>query len=51
MKKRNQIDQRRAVQQFRLFAIEQNANILPVADIVGLLEEVWAICCGAPDWS
>jgi len=26
MKKRNQIDQRRAVQQFRLFAIEQNAG-------------------------
>jgi len=50
MKKRNQIDQRRAVQQFRLFAIEQNANILPVAAIVGSLEAGWAFCCGAPDW-
>jgi transposase-like protein len=42
MKKRYQIDQQRAVQQFRRLAIEQNPNIqmiLPMADIVGLLQE------------
>jgi hypothetical protein len=40
MKKRYQIDQQRAVQQFRRLATEQNPNIqmiLPMADIVGLL--------------
>src|ERR1700687_1195472 len=42
MKKRYQIDQQRAVQQFRRLAVEQNPNIqmiLPMADIVGLLQE------------
>ena len=42
MKKRYQIDQQRAVQQFRRLATEQNPNIqmiLPMADIVGLLQE------------
>jgi transposase-like protein len=42
MKKRYQIDQQRAVQQFRRLAAEQNPNIqmiLPMADIVGLLQE------------
>ena len=42
MKKRYQIDQQRAVQQFRRLAIEQNPNIqmiLPLAHIVGLLQE------------
>ena len=42
MKKRYQIDQQRAVQQFRKLATEQNPNIqmiLPLADIVGLLQE------------
>jgi putative transposase len=42
MKKRYQIDQQRAVQQFRKLATEQNPNIqmiLPMADIVGLLQE------------
>src|SRR3954452_3609456 len=42
MKKRYQIDQQRAVQQFRRLATEQNPNIqmiLPLADIVGLLQE------------
>jgi hypothetical protein len=42
MKKRYQIDQKRAVQQFRRLAIEPNPNIqliLPMADIVGLLHE------------
>jgi hypothetical protein len=41
MKKRYQIDQQRAVQ-FRRLATEQNPNvqmILPMADIVGLLQE------------
>jgi putative transposase len=42
MKKRYQIDQQRAVQQFRRLATEQNPSIqmiLPMADIVGLLQE------------
>jgi putative transposase len=42
MKKRYQMDQQRAVQQFRRLATEQNPNIqviLPMADIVGLLQE------------
>ena len=42
MKKRYQIEQQRAVQQFRKLAAEQNPNIqmiLPLADIVGLLQE------------
>ena len=42
MKKRYQIEQQRAVQQFRRLATEQNPNIqmiLPLADIVGLLQE------------
>ncbi len=42
MKKRYQIEQQRAVQQFRKLATEQNPNIqmiLPMADIVGLLQE------------
>src|SRR5882762_9145737 len=42
MKKQYQIDKQRAVQQFRRIATEQNPNIqmiLPLADIVGLLQE------------
>jgi putative transposase len=42
MKKRYQIEQQRAVQQFRRLATEQNPNvqmILPMADIVGLLQQ------------
>ena len=42
MRKQYQIEQQRAVQQFRQFAAEENANIqmvLPMADIVGLLQE------------
>ncbi len=42
MKKRYQIEQQRAVQQFRRLATEQNPNIqmvLPLADIVGLLQQ------------
>lgn len=42
MKKRYQIDQQRAVQQFRKLATEQNPTIqmiLPMAEIVGLLQE------------
>lgn len=42
MKKRYQIEQQRAVQQFRRLASEHNPNvqmILPMADIVGLLQE------------
>ena len=42
MKKRYQFEQHRAVQQFRKLAAEQNPNIqmiLPMADIVGLLQE------------
>lgn len=42
MKKRYQIDQQRAVPQFRRIATEQNPNIqmiLPMADIVGLLQD------------
>src|SRR6266852_6884270 len=42
MKRRYQIEQQRAVQQFRRIANEQNPNIqmiLPLADIVGLLQE------------
>src|ERR1035437_6365325 len=41
MKKRYQIEQQRAVQQFRRLATEQNPNVqmvLPMADIVGLLQ-------------
>lgn len=42
MKRQYQIEQQRAVQQFRRIATEQNPNIqmtLPLADIVGLLKE------------
>ena len=42
MKKRYQIEQQRAVQQFRRLATEQNPNIqmvLPLAEIVGLLQQ------------
>ena len=42
MKKRYQIEQQRAVQQFRRLATEENPNvqmILPLADIVGLLQQ------------
>ena len=42
MKKQYQIEQQRAVRQFRRLAVEQNPNIqmiLPMADIVGLLQE------------
>ena len=42
MKKRYQIEQQRAVQQFRRIATEENPNIqmiLPMADIVGMLQE------------
>jgi hypothetical protein len=41
MKRRYQIEQQRAVQQFRRIATEQNPNIqmiLPLAEIVGLLQ-------------
>jgi hypothetical protein len=49
MKKRYQIEQQRAVQQFRRLATEQNPNIqmiLPMADIVGCCSKAWATCCG-----
>lgn len=42
MKKQYQIEEQRAVQQFRRFATEQNPNIqmvLPLADIVGMLQQ------------
>ena len=42
MKKRYQIEQQRAVQQFLRLATEQNPNvqmILPMPDIVGLLQQ------------
>jgi transposase-like protein len=42
MKKRYQIEQQRAVQQFRRIATEQNPNIqmiLPLAEIVGMLQQ------------
>ena len=42
MKKQYQIEQQRAVQQFRRIAMEQNPNIqmiLPLAEIVGLLQQ------------
>ena len=42
MKKRYQIEQQRAVQQFRRIAIEQNPNIqmiLPLADVLGMLQQ------------
>jgi len=42
LKKRYQIEQQRAVQQFRRLASEENPNvqmILPMADIVGLLQQ------------
>jgi putative transposase len=42
MKRQYQIDQQRAVQQFRRFATEENPNIqmvLPMADIVGMLQD------------
>jgi hypothetical protein len=53
MKKRYQIDQQRAVQQFRRLATEETPNIqmvLPMADIVGMLQTASAICCERPDW-
>jgi hypothetical protein len=42
MKRRYQIDQQRAVQQFRQLAREENPSIqmiFPMADVVGLLQE------------
>ena len=42
MKKQYQIEQQRAVQQFRRIATEENPNIqmiLPLAEIVGLLQQ------------
>ena len=42
MKKQYQIEQQRAVQQFRRIATEQNPNIqmiLPLADIIGMLQQ------------
>src|SRR6266478_5386877 len=42
MKRQYQIEQQRAVQQFRRIATEKNPNIqmiLPLADIVGMLQE------------
>ena len=42
MKKQYQIEQQRAVQQFRRLASEENPSIqmiLPMADIVGMLQE------------
>ena len=42
MKRRYQIDQQRAVQQFRQLAHEENPNIqmiFPMAEVVGLLQE------------
>ena len=42
MKRRYQIEQQRAVQQFRRLATERNPNIqmvLPLAEIVGLLQQ------------
>jgi hypothetical protein len=42
MKKRYQIDQQRAVQEFRQLALEQNPNlqmIFPMTEVVGLLQE------------
>src|SRR5450756_1165822 len=42
MKKRYQIDQQRAVQEFRQLAREQNPNlqmIVPLTEVVGLLQE------------
>ena len=49
MKKRYQIEKQRAVQQFRRLATEENPNIqmiLPMADIVGLLQQGVGTCCG-----
>jgi hypothetical protein len=43
-----------AVQQFRRLASEQNPNIqmvLPLAEIVGLLQQGVVNCCGRPGWS
>lgn len=42
MRKRYQIDQQRAVQEFRQLAREQNPNlqmIFPMTEVVGLLQE------------
>jgi hypothetical protein len=42
MKRQYQIEQQRAVQQFRRIATEKNPNIqmiIPLADIVGMLQE------------
>jgi hypothetical protein len=42
MKKRYQIDQQRAVQEFRQLAREENPNlqmIFPMTEVVGLLQE------------
>ena len=54
MKKRYQIDQQRAVQQFRQLATEQNPNvqmILAMADIVACYRRACATYCGTPDWN
>ena len=53
MKRRYQIDQQRAVQEFRQLVREQNPNIqmiFPMADVVGLLQEGVGICCARRDW-
>jgi hypothetical protein len=54
LKKRYQIEQQRAVQQFRRLATEQNRNIqmiLPLADIVDLLQEGVGHLHARPGWS
>ena len=53
MKKQYQIEQQRAVQQFRRIATEENPNIqmiLPLADILSMLQQGVATFCGKPDW-
>ncbi|HEV2200128.1 MAG TPA: hypothetical protein VGR73_09920 [Bryobacteraceae bacterium] len=54
MKGQYHIDKQRAVQQFRRIATEQNPDIqviLPLADIVGLLQEGVGNLLRQPGWS
>ena len=53
MKKRYQIEQQRAVQQFRRLATEENPNIqmmLPLAEVVSLLQQGVGNLLRRPGW-
>ncbi len=47
MKRRYQIEKQRAVNEFRQLATKENPTVqmtLPMAEVVGLLQQVWDTC-------